>query len=122
LRDCILLEERWAGASRIQVPIHPNKPFAGGDLAGRRKSRTWQTTVQVPSDKQPTPLRVDMRKPALRAHATSSAIWSRKISVAHALMRAVFALLRTQVFGKTPGVHTSVNAARRSACATIRHE
>ena len=35
-------------------------------------------------------------------------------------MRAVFALLRTQVFGKYPGVHRSVNAARKSARATGR--
>jgi hypothetical protein len=39
--------------------------------------------------------------------------------VAHAHMRAVFALLRTQVLGKNPGVHMSVNAARMSACATF---
>ncbi len=44
------------------------------------------------------------------------------IDVAHALLRAVFALLRTLVCEVDPGVHTSVNAARRSACATsIRH-
>ena len=36
-------------------------------------------------------------------------------------MRAVFAHLRTQVFGKYPGVHMSVNAARKSACATGLH-
>jgi len=39
--------------------------------------------------------------------------------VAHALVRAVFALLRTRVSGKKPSVHTSVNAARTSACATF---
>ncbi len=39
-------------------------------------------------------------------------------TVAHALLRAVFALMRTHVFGKAPGVHMSVNAARRSAFAT----
>src|SRR5882724_11137618 len=40
--------------------------------------------------------------------------------VAHALVRAVFALLRTQSCHRVqPGVHTSVNAARRIACATI---
>jgi hypothetical protein len=33
--------------------------------------------------------------------------------VAHALVRAVFALMRT------PGIHTSVNAARICACATV---
>jgi len=38
--------------------------------------------------------------------------------VAYALLRAVFALLRTQVFGKYPGVHRSVNAARKSARAS----
>jgi hypothetical protein len=40
--------------------------------------------------------------------------------VAHALLRAVFALLRTQgCRNNHQGVHTSVNAARMSACATI---
>jgi hypothetical protein len=39
-------------------------------------------------------------------------------TVGHAPVRGVFALLLTQVLGKVPGVHTSVNAARRSACAT----
>ena len=118
LGDRILLEERWAGASRIQVPVHPNKRFAGGALVGRRESRGWQAAVQVPRDEQPAAFRIDMWKPALRVHSTISAIPSEKLSVAHALVRAVFALLRTQAFGKRPGVHTSVNAARRSAYAT----
>jgi hypothetical protein len=74
--------------------------------------------VQVPRDEQPASLWIDMWKPALRVHAIASVISSAKISVAHALVRAVFALLRTQAFGKRPGVHTSVNAARRSAYAT----
>ena len=39
-------------------------------------------------------------------------------AVAHALLRTVFALLRTPSCGSKPGVHTSVNAARMSACAT----
>ncbi len=38
--------------------------------------------------------------------------------IAHALVRAVFALLRT-LKAKNPCVHMSVNAARRSACATL---
>jgi hypothetical protein len=38
--------------------------------------------------------------------------------VARALVRAVFALLRTQASGIDHGVHTSVNAARMSARAT----
>src|SRR6202167_4198240 len=38
--------------------------------------------------------------------------------VAHALVRAVFALLRTQASGIDHSVHKSVNAARMSACAT----
>ena len=41
--------------------------------------------------------------------------------MAHALLGAVFALLRTLVCEVDPGVHTSVNAARRSACATSIH-
>jgi predicted TIM-barrel enzyme len=57
----------------------------------------------------PTPLKtqvqiIDMRDPL----------------VAYALVRAVFALLRTPLFGKHPGVHRSVNAARMSARATRR--
>ena len=40
-------------------------------------------------------------------------------NVAHALLRAVFALLRTQVAGKEPFVHTSVDAARMIARATV---
>ncbi len=39
----------------------------------------------------------------------------------HALLGAVFALLRTPAHG-TPSVHTSVNAARKSACATRRRQ
>jgi hypothetical protein len=38
--------------------------------------------------------------------------------VAHALVRAVFALFGTQASGIDHSVHTSVNAARNSACAT----
>lgn len=39
--------------------------------------------------------------------------------VAHALVRAVPSLVPAQaVRGTTPGVHTSVNAARTSACVT----
>jgi hypothetical protein len=38
--------------------------------------------------------------------------------VAHALLRAASPLMGTQVLPATTGVHTSVNAARRSACAT----
>jgi hypothetical protein len=117
-RDGFLLEERWPGASFVQVPIHPNEGFAGSDLVRRREPRTWQAAVQMPGDKKPATLRVAVGKPALRVHATTSAISLENISVAHALVRAVFALMRTQPFGKTPGVHTSVNAARRSACAT----
>jgi hypothetical protein len=41
-----------------------------------------------------------------------------KTLVAHALLGAVFALLRTQASGIDHSVHTSVNAARTSACAT----
>ena len=40
-------------------------------------------------------------------------------NVAHALLRAAFALLRTPCAG-TESVHTIVNAARQSACATGR--
>jgi hypothetical protein len=119
LRDRILLEKRWTGASLIQVPIHPHKGLTGSDLARRCEPRTRQASMQVPSDKKPAAFRIDMRKPALRVHAITSAISPEKISVAHALVRAVFALLRTQGCRNNPhGVHTSVNAARRSACAT----
>ena len=38
----------------------------------------------------------------------------------HASKRAVFVLLGTP-FSLVPGVHTSVNAARTSACATRPH-
>jgi hypothetical protein len=41
--------------------------------------------------------------------------------VAHALVRAVFALFGTQASGIDHSVHTSVNAARMSACATRLH-
>ena len=43
--------------------------------------------------------------------------------VAYALVRAVSAIVPTQV-GRaiTQGVHTSVNAARTSACATGGHQ
>ena len=38
--------------------------------------------------------------------------------VAHALVRAVFALFLKPVFVEVRGVHMRVNAARKSACAT----
>jgi len=38
--------------------------------------------------------------------------------VAHALLRAVLALLPTRGLAPDPRVHTSVDAARMSACAT----
>ena len=40
------------------------------------------------------------------------------VLVAHALLRAVFALLRTRFYPASKSVHTSVNPARTSACAT----
>src|SRR5271155_5155083 len=43
------------------------------------------------------------------------------VHVAHAVLRAVFALLRTPARGKDPSVHTIANAARRSACAMVAH-
>ena len=49
--------------------------------------------------------------------AFSAALVVFAIAVANAPLRAVFALLRTPV-GAEPGVHPSVNAARRGACAT----
>src|SRR5271170_8290017 len=39
--------------------------------------------------------------------------------VARAFLRAVFRLFGTPRRGTVPGVHTSVNAARRNACATL---
>ena len=65
LRDRVLLEEHRSGASGIQVPVHPNKRFAGGDLAGRREPRVWKTAMQVPGDEQPATLGIIMGKPAL---------------------------------------------------------
>ena len=96
LRDRVLLEKRWPGASSIQVPIHPDERFTRSALRGRRESRAWQTPVQVPGNEQPTILRINMRQPPLRVHTTVSVISPGKLSVAHALVRAVFALLRTQ--------------------------
>ena len=55
---------------------------------------------------------------AFSAALVAFAMAWRSKSVAHAPLRAVFALLRTHVHGREPGVHTSVNAARKGACAT----
>jgi hypothetical protein len=95
LRDPVLLEEHWPGASCIQVPIHPHKGLASGSFARGREPRTRQAAMQVPGDEQPPPFRINMREPTLRVHTIPSAISAGKISVAHALLRAVFALLRT---------------------------
>jgi hypothetical protein len=114
----LLFEKRWPGASLVQIAVHPNEGFTRGALRRRCEPRAWKTAVQVPSDEQPAPFRVNMWKSALRVHTTVSVISPGKLSVAHALVRAVFALLRTQAFENKQGVHTSVNAARRSACAT----
>jgi hypothetical protein len=122
LRDRVLLEEHGAGASFVEVAVHPHEGFASSTFARRREPGRWQAAVQVPSDEQPAVLWVDVGKAALNFHFTISAIWSPKISVAHALVRAVFAHLRTEGLGRLHDVHTSVNAARTSACATIRHE
>src|SRR5579863_8631102 len=119
LSDRVLLEEHGPGASLVQVPIHPNEGLASVTFGGRREPRPRQAAMQVPGDEQPAPLRVDMGKAPLDIHLTISAIWSGKISVAHALLRAVFLRLRTQGLGRLHGVHTSVNAARTSAYATI---
>jgi hypothetical protein len=122
LCDCFLLEKHWPGAGFVQIPVHPNEGFAGGTFGGRGEPGARQAAVQVPGDEQPAILGIDMGKPALRVHATISAISPEKLSnrtVAHALVRAVFALLRTQGCGNNhQGVHMSVNAARRNACAT----
>jgi hypothetical protein len=60
-------------------------------------------TVELPGDPSVTSLATQRGEPHL---------------VAHAPLRAVFALLRTLVSRKAAGVHTSVNAARTSARAT----
>jgi hypothetical protein len=118
LRDDVQHEESRPGASRVKETVHPNEGLTSGTLSGRREPRARQATVQVPSNKKPAPLRINMGKPTLSVHATIGAIPPEEFSVAHALVRAVFALLRTQAFGKDQGVHTSVNAARTNACAT----
>jgi len=98
LCDFFLLEKHRTGASLVKEAVHPNESFASRALRGRRESRTWKTPVQVPGHEQPTPIRVDVWQPPLRIHTTVSAISPGIFSVAHALVRAVFALLRTQAW------------------------
>src|SRR5579871_3509354 len=61
----------------------------------------------VELDAEPHVVKPDDLKPECAEHA-----------VAHALVRAVPALMPAQASRATTGVHTSVNAARTSACAT----
>jgi hypothetical protein len=114
LGDRILLQKRGPGASFVEITIHPDESLSRSGFLWRRKSRSRKASMQVPRHEQPAIRRVNVRKPALRRHHRMSAFPPRIFSVAHALMRAVFALMRTP----KQRVHTSVNAARKSACAT----
>ena len=80
----------------VQVAIHPGKSFAIGELAGWRKMGARQAAVQVPCYEEPVIIRIDVGKAALGRHA----------------------LIVAQLL-ENSRVHTSVNAARRSACATV---
>jgi uncharacterized protein YwlG (UPF0340 family) len=116
LGDFILREEYRTVASFIQVPVHPGERFAGSALAWWRELTAWQAAVEMPGDEQPTVVGIDVWKSPVGVHLKTSAIPLIEISrfVAHALMRAVFALLRTRVWMKL--------ALRSHECERGTHE
>ena len=79
---------------RVQVTIDPNECLASRNFTRRRVPGLRKAAMQMPSNEQPAIPRVNVRKAPLM-HLPDSACMLRK-----------------------PRVHTSVNAARKSACAT----
>ena len=120
LGDFILREEYRTIASFIQVAVHPGERFAWSALAGWSELTAWQAAVEMPGDEEPTVVGIDARKPAAGVHLKISGIPLDKVSrfVAHALMRAVFALLRTRVGTK---LAQRSHECERGAHECVRH-
>jgi len=93
--NCFTSQMKGAARCRIEKPVYPRESFAVGDLVGRRKMRGRQAAVHGPGKEQPTVVGIDMGEAALGRHA-----------------------MGVGEVGLKSRVHTSVNAARKSACAT----
>jgi hypothetical protein len=82
-----LRKEHRSGACFLQVAVHPDERPARCAFSRWRESPARQAPMKVPSDKQPPALGVEMRKPPLRMHKTSSGFRLSEFSVAHAGLR-----------------------------------
>ncbi len=93
LSDGRIAEVHGACAGGIEVAIYAGEGFARSNFAGRGKAIGGQASMQMKGDKQPATVGIGMRKPS-----SSHTIW-------WAMRRKIL-------------VDTSVDAARKSACAT----
>jgi hypothetical protein len=90
-----LSQKLWTRARVVQVAVNPSKSFSRRGLGGRRKPAGGKTSVQCPRDEKPVAFGIRMGKTAARVHENLVAL-----------------------SGIKSRVHMSVNAARKSACAT----
>jgi hypothetical protein len=95
LRDAGLPQMLRTRPSGIEVTINPSEGFSRGCLSRRRVPAGRETSVQRPSYEQPAAFGIRMGKTTARVHESLVAL----------------CVIKSRV-------HMSVNAARRSACAT----
>ena len=94
--NCLVPQMNGSGSCPVEAAIHPSERFAIGHLARRRKVRTRQTAVQMPSEEQPAVVRIEMGKAALRSHALISGAIGYKISRSHECERGTQECVRHQ--------------------------
>src|ERR1017187_5891586 len=98
--DSLLAREPSPPASRVQLMVQPDESLAGRGFAGWWEVVWTNAPVKVPGKKQPAILWIQVRKAAHGAHMQLVESSREKSRLRNA------------------GVDTSVDAARKSACAT----
>ncbi len=97
LRDAGLPEILRTRPRVVEIAVNPGEGFPRRSLGRWREPAGRKTTMQCPGDEQPAALRIGVGKAAAGIHESLVALRARKSRV-----------------------HMSVNAARTSACATVR--
>jgi hypothetical protein len=95
LRDTGLPQVLGTRPRVVEEAVNPGKSFSGRSLGGWRQPACRKTCVQCPGYEQPAALGIGVGEPAARVHGSLVARRAKKSRV-----------------------HISVNAARKSACAT----
>ena len=78
----------------VEIAIHPRESFAIGDFTGGRKMGARQAAVEVPREKKPPIIGIDMGKTALRRHAQVSGVQTAKLSRSHECERCTHECVR----------------------------